>query len=119
LSVNFRVEGESLEGVHAVNVIGELDQATTPELRRALDEAAGADGGAVLIDLSECGFIDSSGLTLLVEMRRRLAEDDRGFAVCCPRTEVRRLLELTGIDAAVGLFETRKDAVSSLGEAHS
>lgn len=116
MSVNFKVEGESLDGVRAVNVIGELDQATTPELRQALDEATGADDGPVLIDLSECGFIDSSGLTLLVEIQRRLAEDERGFAVCCPRTEVRRLLELTGIDAAVELFETRDEAVSSLGK---
>jgi anti-sigma B factor antagonist len=116
LSVNFRVEGESLEGVRAVCVVGELDQATAPELRQALDEAARADGDAVLVDLSECGFIDSSGLTLLVEIQRRLAEDERDFAVCCPRTEVRRLLELTGIDAAVGLFETREEAVSSLGK---
>lgn len=116
MNVNFRVEGKSLDGVHAVSVFGELDQATAPELRQALD-AAVADGGAVCVDLSECGFIDSSGLSLLVETQRRLADADRGFAVCCPRTEVRRLLELTGIDAAIGIFETCEEAAASFSEA--
>jgi anti-anti-sigma factor len=114
VTVNFKVEGQSLDGVQAVSVFGELDQATTPELRRVLDEAV-ADGGPVFVDLGECGFIDSSGISLLVETQRRLADADRGFAVCSPRTEVRRLLELTGIDAAVGIFQTREEAVASLG----
>lgn len=115
MNINFRVEGESLDGLQAVSVFGELDQATAPELRGALDEAV-ANGGAVCVDLSECSFIDSSGLSLLVETQRRLAEADRGFAVCCPRSEIRRLLELTGVDAAVGIFETREEAISSLGK---
>lgn len=116
MNVNFRVEGEALEGVRAVNVHGELDQATAPELRGALDEAVAADNGPVFVDLSDCEFIDSAGLSLLLETQRRLADAGRGFAVCAPRTEVRRLLELTGIDAAVGLFASREEAVASLGE---
>ncbi len=61
----------------------------------------------MLVDLSDCNFIDSTGLSLLVETKRRLSEDDRRFGVCCPDADVRRLLELTGIDQAVGLFDTR------------
>lgn len=114
MNINFRVEGESLDGVQAVSVFGELDQATAPELRGALDEAV-ANGGGVCVDLSECSFIDSSGLSLLVETQRRLGDADRGFAVCAPRTEVRRLFELTGVDAAVGIFDTCEEAISSLG----
>ena len=48
-----------------------------------------------------------------------MTDGHRRFAVCCPGEEVRRLLELTGIDAAVGLYDTRDDALASLNSAHS
>ena len=67
---------------------------------------------AVLVDLSDCEFIDSTGLGLLVEAKRRLSEDRRRFGVCCPDEDVRRLLELTGIDEAVGLFNSRDEALA-------
>jgi anti-sigma B factor antagonist len=114
MTTPFRVETDSLQGLLALTVAGELDQGTAPELRGALAEALGNGPGGVLVDLSDCGFIDSTGLSLLVEAKRRLSEDDRAFGVCCPDDDVRRLLELTGIDRAVGLFDSRDDAVAAL-----
>ena len=115
MNVQFRVDTEPLDGGHALNVCGELDQATVPELKRILSEALGSqNGGAVFVDLSDCEFIDSTGLSLLVQAERRLTEADRGFAICCPKDDVKRLLELTGIDEAVGMFDTREEAVAAL-----
>lgn len=105
----------SADGLVTLTVAGELDQGTAPELRGALAEVLGGGTHGVLVDLSQCGFIDSTGLSLLVEAKRRLADDQRPFAVCCPDADVRRLLELTGIDRAVGLYDSRADAVAALG----
>jgi anti-sigma B factor antagonist len=110
----FGVRSDTVDGLHAVSVSGELDQGTAPELRGALAEALGDDLSSVLIDLSDCNFIDSTGLSLLVEAKRRLADESRRFAVCCPDDDVRRLLELTGIDQAVGLFNSRDEAITTL-----
>jgi anti-sigma B factor antagonist len=115
LNLSFRVEATSRPGLQTVSVSGELDQATAPELRAALSGVLGDAHGAVLIDLSDCGFIDSTGLSLLVEAKRRLDENNRGFGVCCPDDDVRRLLELTGISKAVELFHSRDEAVTALG----
>jgi len=120
VNANFKVERQSLEdGVEAVSVFGELDQATVPELRNALDEAFGAGDRSLFIDLAQCDFIDSTGLSLVVETQRRLAERERRFALCCPRPEVTRLLELTGIDEAVGLCGTRDEAIALLSGARA
>jgi anti-sigma B factor antagonist len=110
----FRVQAESIETLQSVSVSGELDQSTAPELRTALANLFDGHAGGVLVDLSDCAFIDSTGLSLLVETKRRLAEDARRFGVCCPDADVRRLLELTGIDQAVSLFDTRDEAVAAL-----
>lgn len=113
----FRVEAESNGTLHTVSVAGELDQSTAPELRTALADAIGDQTRGLLVDLSDCNFIDSTGLSLLVETKRRLAEDQRRFGVCCADADVRRLLELTGIDQAVNLFDTRAEAVAALSNA--
>ncbi len=110
----FSVKAANEPGLHTVTVLGELDQGTAPELRAVLSEAVGGAPNGVLVDLSDCNFIDSTGLSLLVEAKRRLADDQRGFGVCCPDADVRRLLELTGIDEAVGLFDTRDEAAAAL-----
>lgn len=114
MNAAFKVEAESDDDLHTVSVQGELDQGTAPELRGVLGSAIGEHAGSVLVDLSDCDFIDSTGLSLLVEAKRRLGEDGRRFGVCCPDEDVRRLLELTGIDEAVGLFDTRDEATAAL-----
>lgn len=114
MSVPFQVDAEPAATLHTVRVTGELDQGTAPELRDVLGSAVDGGGVPVLVDLSDCNFIDSTGLSLLVEAKRKLADEGRDFAVCCPDADVRRLLELTGIDQAVGLFDTREDAVAAL-----
>ena len=114
MNIPFKVEAAVEGDLHTVSVIGELDQGTAPELRGALDGALGA-AGPVLVDLSDCAFIDSTGLSLLVEAKRKLGDAARSFGVCCPDADVRRMLELTGIDQAVGLFDTRAEAVAALG----
>jgi anti-anti-sigma regulatory factor len=53
-------------------------------------------------------------LSLLIEAKRRLEEQQKPFGVCCPDADVRRLLELTGIDQAVGLYDSRDEAIAGL-----
>ena len=113
MSVPFSVESEFDGTLSVVSVAGELDQATVPRLREELTPAL-ESGRSVIVDLSGCGFIDSTGLSLLVEARRHLSEAVREFAVCAPDDEVRRLLELTGIDKAVAVYDTRDAAISAL-----
>jgi anti-sigma B factor antagonist len=117
VSTLFRAEVESNDSLHVVRVFGELDQSTAPELRTSLDAVLDGPPAGVLVDLGGCEFIDSTGLSLLVEAKRRLAEGDRRFGVCCADVDVRRLLELTGIDEAVGLFNTRDEATAALSTA--
>jgi anti-anti-sigma factor len=120
VTLTFRAEIEAAEdGTRAVVVAGELDQATLPELQRALDEVIETGSGNLLIDLSECSFIDSSGLAALVSARERMtaAGDGRRFAICCGSPQVQRLLEITGLDKAMGVVATRDEALEALRSA--
>ena len=115
MTLAFRAETEDLDDLKIVSVVGELDLATVPELRIALFGAIDSGTGSLLVDLSDCSFIDSSGLEALVGARERLiATDGRRFGICCAEEQVRRLLEVTGLDKAMGLVATRREALERL-----
>ena len=114
----FNVEVQSLdEGVDAVSVVGELDQATADQLRVPLRETIERGTSAVMIDMSDCGFIDSTGLGVIVEAWKDLQArngDAAALAICCPAAEVRRVLEVTGLDQAIEIRDSREDALAIL-----
>lgn len=109
-----RGERETVGELEVVRIDGELDQASVPAVREAIDGAIESGPGGVLVDLSRCEFIDSSGLSLIVDAQRRLDAEGASFGVCSPTEDVRRLLALTGIDGAVGLYQTREAAIAAL-----
>jgi anti-sigma B factor antagonist len=114
----FNVERELLDdGVGVFSITGELDQATADDLRGPLQEAISGDARAIVIDMTECGFIDSTGLGVIVEAWKLLQErngNGAGFAVCCPEPEVKRLLEVTGLDQTIAIRATREEAIGTL-----
>lgn len=115
----FAVNAEELEGgIRAFSVRGELDMNTAPALERELEEALSGEGGPVLLDLSECEFIDSTGIALIVRAWQRLEGNgsDRGrFALCCFKPQVERLLKITGVASSISLHEERESALAELG----
>ncbi len=111
----FSVEVEKLDnGLHAFRVEGELDHATAPDLRAPLEEAIESGVRSILIDLGDCPFIDSTGLSVIVHARTKIMENGGGrFELCCADAQTRRLLEITGIEEAFGIFDTRDEALAA------
>jgi len=85
------------EGPHGALVTprGELDIATQPELRAALEQQA-ANGGLTL-DLSGLRFLDSSGLRLILETAEAARREGFAFHVLPGSPAVQRLFEVAGV----------------------
>lgn len=114
----FKVEVDSLDGgIGVFTVTGELDQATAAELREPIQAAIGNGTEAMLVDMTDCGFIDSTGLGVIVEAWKQLKQRNgasASFAICCAEPEVRRLLEVTGLDQAIAIRDLRDEAIAVL-----
>jgi stage II sporulation protein AA (anti-sigma F factor antagonist) len=106
VAVEVNVSGGTL-----VQVTGELDLATCGELEAALQAAD--LGTRVVIDLTACDFLDSSGLRVLMAGAGRSESAGGRVVLVAPDPRIRRVLELTGIDAKVSVHETREDALAS------
>lgn len=115
----FAVESETLDGgIRAFTVRGELDMNTAPELERELEEALAEPDVSILLDLSACEFIDSTGIALIVRTWQRLQGGDGKaggrLALCCINHQVRRLLEITGVEGSIPMHEQRDAALAEL-----
>lgn len=84
-------------GPDAVAVAGEIDASTADEFAAA----CGSLGPHVTIDCSECEFIDSAGLTVLLALRTRVSREGGEVTLVQPSAAVRRLIEVSGLD---GIF---------------
>jgi anti-sigma B factor antagonist len=92
--------------------VGELDLARVGDFRIELADAAGRRAERVVVDLSAVSFIDSSGLSALVELHNRLRRDRRELAVVVPGgTAARVVLSLCGLQTRLAVFETRQAAL--------
>jgi anti-sigma B factor antagonist len=90
---------------------GELDVQSVPELKEHLAEAI--DGGTkrIVVDLADVSFIDSISLSALVGARRKLGDDGR-LAVVAAHEYVRLILQATGLEQVLDVFDSRDDAVA-------
>lgn len=96
-----------------VSVAGEVDIYTSPALKTAL-AAAATDGCSLLIvDLDGVGFIDSSGLGVLVGALRRAREADGDLRVVSGNDTVARILRITGLDQVFSLHSALDDALEA------
>lgn len=110
-----RVQRSSGTGVAVLAVSGELDLSNSAQLRQPIAEAVESGQRHLVIDLSDCEFIDSTGLSVLVWGSRQLGELEGGWlAVVAPGPQVRRALEITEIRSLIPVFETRVAAEASL-----
>jgi anti-sigma B factor antagonist len=90
---------------------GELDVQSVPELKARLSEALDAGQTRIVVDLAEVSFIDSLSLSALVAARRRIGDQGR-LAVVAVHEYVRLIMQATGLEQVLDVFETREDAVA-------
>jgi anti-anti-sigma factor len=91
-----------------VAAAGEIDIASAGELREALAGAVSSGAAEIWLDLSDVEFMDSTGVTAIVDARGNL--DGRRFALICPDGPVRRVIEIAGIDHAIAIHASRAEA---------
>jgi anti-sigma B factor antagonist len=101
-------------GAHVVlAVCGDVDIATAPQLRDRLGQAVAAYP-SVVVDLADVGFMDSTGLGVLVASSNRAKAAGRRLVVARPQTIVRNALRLVQVDSVIDVYETLDDAVAAV-----
>lgn len=103
---DFSVETTSLDdGSRCLAVRGELDLATAPTLEAQLVAAAESATTTVIVDLTECGFLDSSGLAVLVKANKSL-NGIGPLTLIASSPLILKVLEITNLNRAFAIHPT-------------
>jgi len=104
------VERSRIDGYELLTVRGELDIATAPRMLAALNEVLAQMKVPLVVDLSDVLFMDSTGLALLMNARRRAMRNQQGFAIVCPNGPISRLFEIADMVESLRVRPDRDSA---------
>jgi anti-anti-sigma factor len=100
-------------GQHVVLAVrGDVDIATAPTLRERL-VAALTDAGSLVVDLDGVGFMDSTGLGVLVSAHNRALAAGIPMVLARPQRIVRNALRLVQVDTVIDVYDSLDAALAA------
>ena len=94
-----------------LQVVGEVDLSSAPLLRARIEELLHLGSRRLVVDLRGVGFMDSSGLSVLVASMKRMREAGGGLTVVSPSESILKVFTVTGLDR---LFAIRGSVVEAM-----
>src|SRR3954464_15185261 len=111
MSFSIKKQGD----VVVVDVEGQLIVGNRQELKqKVLDELEKGEK-KFLIDFSQTGYIDSSGLGVLVSLSKKIREQGGELRLANLNDDLKTLFELTKLDTLFQIADTRARALQSFG----
>jgi len=96
-----------------VTVVGDLDVHTAPRLQEHLGPLTAATAVSLIVDLNAVGFVDSTGLGVMVGALKHVREVGGRLAVVVSAPRVLKVFTLTGLDAVIPIWPTLEAALAA------
>jgi anti-anti-sigma factor len=103
---DLRIETREDADVAVIALAGEFDLAAIEKFEAAFAKLEAGAPGAIVVDLGELAFMDSSGLRSLVMADQRARKAGRRLAIVPGPPAVRRVFEITQLDSRLDLVES-------------
>lgn len=107
---SFRLHTTERDGCAVLAVAGEVDLSNAPQFREALIAMVAHGHRLVVVDLSETGFLDSTGLGALVAGLKRVRAIGGEMRVVCTSPRVCKVFEITSLDRVLHLYDSLDEA---------
>ena len=102
------------KGALVISVDGQLIVANRQELKQMVVKALEEGDARFVVDFSTTGYIDSSGLGVLVSVSKKIREAGGELRLCGLNEDLRMLFELTKLDTLFSIAETKDEALANL-----
>jgi anti-sigma B factor antagonist len=114
-AANFDLSEEPLDDQNVVlRVSGEIHATTAPKFSERLNESIADGKTGVILDLTGVEFIDSTGLSVLLNGLRRVTRARGTMLLACANPTVLRLFEITKLDSTFEILPTCDEALERL-----
>jgi anti-anti-sigma factor len=114
-SSELRAELTLQEGVAVITLHGEIDAFAESRLVSIYTQAEEQDPRAVILDLAEVDYINSTGIALLVELLARARDSRRPLLTCSLSEHYREIFQITKLADFMAIHDDVESALGSLG----
>ena len=101
------------DGIEVIDVQGEIDMYTAPRLRELLIDLVSKTSYQLVVNLDKVGFLDSTGLGVLVGGLKRVRAHDGSLDLACTQQPILKILKITGLTEVFGIYETVDQAIAA------
>src|SRR6266513_1013232 len=101
------------DGIEVIDIRGEIDMYTAPRLRELLINLVSKGSYQIVVNLDKVGFLDSTGLGVLVGGLRRVRAHDGSLDLVCTREQILRIFRITGLTEVFGIYVTVDQAIAA------
>ena len=108
-----QIQSREQNNVSIVTLNGRLDVTSAPALLAWLNQSLPPAPARLAVNLSQVSFIDSTGLSALVQGMKRCRERQGDLRLCGLQAPVRIIFELTRLDKAFEIHASEEDALKS------
>jgi anti-sigma B factor antagonist len=113
--VQVQIEEREGDDVIVARLTGELDIAGAESTGRRIAEAVPSSARGVVVDMTELEFIDSSGVSMLFALARRVGSRRQELRVVAPEGRpVARVLEIVEFERAAPVHVDLDSAVAEI-----
>jgi anti-sigma B factor antagonist len=112
--VDLKLGHHAKDGIEVVDVGGEIDMYTAPRLRELLIDLVSKGSYQLVVNLDKVGFLDSTGLGVLVGGLRRVRAHDGSLDLVCTRERILKIFRITGLTQVFGIYETVDQAIAAM-----
>jgi anti-sigma B factor antagonist len=105
-----KISQKSNGEIEVMEVTGEVDFHSSPELRRRLHEVVNQRIQKIVVDLKAVKYIDSSGLATFVEALQKIKRYNGRLILSELNTSVRSVFEIAKLDRVFQLAGSQEEA---------
>jgi anti-sigma B factor antagonist len=111
--VDLKLGHHAKDGIEVVDVQGEIDMYTASRLRELLIDLVSKGSYQLVVNLDKVGFLDSTGLGVLVGGLKRVRAHDGSLDLVCTQQRILKILKITGLTEVFGIYATVDQAIAA------
>jgi anti-sigma B factor antagonist len=111
--VDLKLGHYARDGIEVIDVQGDIDMYTAPRLRELLIGLVSKGHYQLVVNLDKVGFLDSTGLGVLVGGLRRVRVYDGSLDLVCTQQRILKIFRITGLTEVFGIYETVDQAIAA------
>ena len=101
--------------VAVLDIAGDIDRDADAPLQRAYDQAVEENGAGVLLNFGEVGYINSTGIAVIVSLLARARKERRVISAYGLTEHYRHIFSITRLSDFIGIYQDEDSAVDSAG----